>query len=100
MHCNGVAGFGMASPDLDIAPGGSVACSTAAALGFVPPKRGVAFGPSGPLALNQRSSWPDLFRPSTPCFVAKAWMPATSAGMTVESEVRKFRHRDFLHVFC
>jgi hypothetical protein len=37
-----------------------------------------------PFALNQPTSWPGLSRPSTPCFVAKTWMPATSAGMTPE----------------
>ena len=29
-------------------------------------------------------SWPGLARPSTSCSQAKTWMPATSAGMTVE----------------
>jgi hypothetical protein len=29
-----------------------------------------------------RPSWPGLSRPSTSSFVAQAWMPATSAGMT------------------
>ena len=45
------------------------------------------------------SSWPGSSRPSTPYFGAKAWMPATSAGMTVESDAsheHKFQHRDFL----
>jgi len=27
-------------------------------------------------------SWPGLSRPSTPCFVAKTWMPGTRPGMT------------------
>ena len=51
--------------DLDISPGGSVACSTAAALGFVLPKpTSVALG----FVLPKRgvaSSWPGLSRPST-----------------------------------
>jgi hypothetical protein len=34
------------------------------------------------------ASWPDLFRPSTPLFVAplRLWMPATSADMTIPSK--------------
>src|SRR6185436_4184218 len=51
------------------------------------------------VALNQTPSWPGIAgrrtaslrspmsRPSTPYFGAKAWMPATSAGMTVEIAV-------------
>jgi hypothetical protein len=34
------------------------------------------------------ASWPGLSRPSTPCFVApQTWMPATSAGMTIQLNV-------------
>jgi len=54
-----------------------------------PPKSLIRmFGPRGnPQAKNLFSvgpSWPDLFRPSTTCFLRgrKTWMPATSAGMT------------------
>ena len=43
---------------------------------------------------NKFQSWPGLSRPSTPsCAAAKAWMPGTRPGMTVESQVRKLRHR-------
>ena len=37
------------------------------------------------------ASWPDLFRPSTPCSIAKlkTWMPGSSPGMTAENPVRK-----------
>jgi hypothetical protein len=35
---------------------------------------------------TRHASWPDLFRPSPSLFVAalKTWMPATSAGMTIQ----------------
>jgi len=67
--------------------------------------------PCSEIALTQQASWPGIAvrrtaslrspmsRPSTPYFGAKAWMPATSAGMTVESDAsheHKFQHRDFL----
>jgi hypothetical protein len=32
--------------------------------------------------ITLRSSWPDLFRCLSPTF--KMWMPATSAGMTIQ----------------
>ena len=50
-------------------------------------RHATAAGRHAPLS----TSWPGLSRPSTPYFAAKAWMPATSAGMTpvqVESSAR------------
>jgi hypothetical protein len=49
---------------------------------------GADFGASGEIASDMaalfRSSWPDLFRPSTSSsrYLLKAWMPGTSPGMT------------------
>jgi hypothetical protein len=39
--------------------------------------------------------WARSGHPRLPLSHSKAWMPATSAGMTVESYVRKFRHHLF-----
>src|SRR5882724_2976081 len=44
-------------------------------------------------------SWPGLSRPSTPYFLAKTWMPATSAGMTwLGQRIVKSDRADFDHL--
>ena len=94
MHCNSVAGSVMASPDL-------VAGSTAAALGFVPPKRNVRHARAcrghPRLGSKVRRGWPGRRRAIGEQSDAVLWtaMATPSFGrlcpaMTVESWARNF----------
>ena len=69
-------------------------CNVALAAALDPPRR-PTLNPGGRKLM---ASWPDLFRPSTPCSLcpSKTWMPATSAGMTLTQRTVSSAEEHFL----